>query len=85
MKLSAGFTKWRPLLGAGLFMTSSFVLLSLSLKEIPISVAYGIWTGIGAAGSVLLGMFIFREPKTFIKLLLVFGAVASIIGLKFVS
>ncbi len=44
-------------------MCLSFFFLSVSLIEIPISIGYGIWTGIGASGSVLLGMFLFKEPK----------------------
>lgn len=67
-------------------MGLSFFFLSLSLKEIPISIGYGLWTGIGgAAGSVLLGMFIFNEPKSIKKLLLVGGIIISIVGLKLVS
>lgn len=85
LKLSDAFTKKKPLIFAGLCMMSSFLLLSLSLREIPISIAYGIWTGIGAAGSVFVGMFFFREPKKLLKLLLVFGVIFSIVGLKFLS
>ncbi|WP_128893829.1 DMT family transporter [Longirhabdus pacifica] len=85
LKLSEGFSKLKPTLLYILFMGSSFYLLSVSLKVIPISVAYGIWTGIGAVGSVLLGMFLFKEPKSIKKLALVAGIIISIVGLKFVS
>jgi quaternary ammonium compound-resistance protein SugE len=85
LKLSEGFTKRKPLVIAGIAMTGSFLFLTMSLQTIPISIAYGIWTGIGATGSVLIGMFVFRESKNPLKLLLVFGAVAAIVGLKLVS
>ncbi len=85
MKLSDAFTKRKPLVFAAMCMCISFLLLSLSLREIPISIAYGIWTGIGAAGSVLVGMFFFHEPKKLLKILLVSGVILSIVGLKFLS
>jgi len=56
-----------------------------SLREISISIGYGIWTGIGAAGSVLLGIYVFKEPKDIRKLALVGGIIISIVGLKFTS
>lgn len=64
MKLSDGFTKLKPTLTFMAFLSLSFVFLTLSLKDIPISIGYGIWTGIGAAGSVLLGMYFFKELAT---------------------
>ncbi|MBN8236373.1 multidrug efflux SMR transporter [Halobacillus kuroshimensis] len=85
LKMAEGFTKMKPSLAFVIFMGSSFVLLSLSLKEIPISIGYGIWTGIGAAGSVLLGMFIFKERKDLKKLIFVGGIIGCIVGLKLLS
>ncbi|MGV2621861.1 UNVERIFIED_CONTAM: SMR family transporter [Halobacillus marinus] len=85
LKLSEGFSKRKPTLIFIVFMASSFLLLSLSLKSIPISVGYGIWTGVGAAGSVLLGMFLFHEQKNPKKIALVIGVISCIVGLKFVS
>ncbi|MEI5908034.1 multidrug efflux SMR transporter [Bacillus spongiae] len=85
LKLSDGFKKFKQTIAFILFLGLSFFFLSLSLKEIPISIGYGIWTGIGAAGSVLLGMFLFKEPKDMKKLLLVGGIIFSIVGLKLVS
>ncbi len=85
LKLSEGFTKWKYTAIMAVFMASSFILLSFSLKEIPISVGYGIWTGVGASGSVLLGMYLFKEPKNMKKLAFVGGIILSIVGLKFVS
>lgn len=85
LKLSEGFTKLKPTIFLIMYMGLSFFFLSVSLKEIPISIGYGLWTGIGAAGSVLLGMFIFNEPKSIKKLALVGGIIVSIVGLKLVS
>ncbi|NQX44401.1 multidrug efflux SMR transporter [Paenibacillus tritici] len=85
LKHSEGFTKLKPTLIFALFLGLSFIFLSLSLREIPISIGYGIWTGIGASGSVLLGMFVFKEPKNMKKLAMVGGIIISIVGLKLVS
>ncbi|OWA37525.1 QacE family quaternary ammonium compound efflux SMR transporter [Saccharibacillus sp. O16] len=85
LKLSEGFTKLKYTLILAAFMGSSFIFLSLSLREIPISIGYGIWTGIGAAGSVLLGMYIFNEPRNMKQLAFVGGIILSVVGLKLVS
>lgn len=85
LKLSEGFSKLKPTLIYIVFIGLSFFLLSLSLKEIPISIGYGVWTGIGAAGSVLLGMYVFKEHKDPKKLALVGGVILCIVGLKLVS
>lgn len=85
LKLSEGLKKIKPTLAFIFFMLASLFLLSLSLRDIPVSIGYGIWTGIGAAGSVLLGMFIFKEPRDMKKLALVGGIIISIVGLKLVS
>ncbi|MCP1426820.1 multidrug efflux SMR transporter [Paenibacillus sp. FSL K6-1122] len=85
LKLSDGFTKLKHTLMFAMFLGLSFIFLSLSLREIPISIGYGIWTGIGASGSVLLGMYVFKEPKNAKKLAIVSGIIVSIVGLKLVS
>ncbi|WP_439644203.1 DMT family transporter [Halalkalibacter hemicellulosilyticus] len=66
-------------------MSMSFFFLSVALIEIPISIGYGIWTGVGASGSVLLGMFLFKEPKSAKKLVLVAGIIFSIVSLKLIT
>lgn len=85
LKLTEGFTKLKPTIFFLLSMGLSFFFLSVSLIEIPVSIGYGIWTGIGASGSVLLGMFLFKEPKNWKKLALVFGIIFSIVSLKLIS
>lgn len=85
MKLSDGFRRWAGTLGAIVSGCMSFYFLSLAIRDIPISTAYGIWTGIGSIGSVLLGMLFFKESKDWRKLLFVGMIIAGVIGLKVVS
>ncbi len=61
------------------------VLLVKATKELPIGTAYAVWTGIGAFGSVLVGIFIFKEPATFWRVFFLTTLILSLVGLKFVS
>ncbi|MDX9694857.1 MAG: multidrug efflux SMR transporter [Bacteroidales bacterium] len=72
---------------AGFFvaLTISMVLLIKATQTLPIGTAYAVWTGIGAVGTVLLGIFVFKEPATFLRLFFLFTLIVSIIGLKVVS
>ena len=73
--------------GAG-FLVCLLVSMALLIKAsqtLPIGTAYAVWTGIGAVGAVLMGIFVFNEPAGFWRLLFVFTLIASIIGLKIVS
>lgn len=63
----------------------SFSFLDLAARTIPLGTAYAIWTGIGALGTVLIGMIWFGEPSTAIRLFLIAGIVACVIGLKMTS
>ncbi|WP_418514150.1 DMT family transporter [Corallibacter sp.] len=63
----------------------SMGLLVKATQTLPIGTAYAIWTGIGAVGTVLVGIFIFKEPATFLRMLFLTTLIASIIGLKAVS
>ncbi|MFD2146333.1 DMT family transporter [Mucilaginibacter antarcticus] len=72
--------------------TGFFVTLCLSMgflmkatQTLPIGTAYAVWTGIGAVGSVLMGILVFKEPATFMRLLFLTTLIGSIIGLKAVS
>ncbi|WP_110114874.1 multidrug efflux SMR transporter [Bacillus sp. CGMCC 1.16541] len=82
LKLSDGFKRLWPSLGFMLFGGLSFYLLSLSLIELPIGTAYAIWTGVGAAGSVILGMIFFKEPKDLKRIVLILCIIAGVVGLK---
>lgn len=63
----------------------SMALLVKATQELPIGTAYAVWTGIGAVGTVLIGIFIFKEPATFARVFFISTLVISIIGLKLVS
>jgi len=63
----------------------SMYLLVRVTKELPIGTAYAVWTGVGAAGTVLVGIIIFKEPADFWRLFFIATLIVSIIGLKIVS
>ena len=77
LKYTQGLTRLIPTLIWLLTLGLSFYFMSLSLTEIPVGTAYGIWTGIGAAGAVVMGMLFFKERKSVVKVLLV-GASSSV-------
>lgn len=85
LKLSDQFSKTIPTLGFLFFAVASFYSLSLSLKSIPIGTSYAIWTGIGAFGTALIGIIVFNEPATFLRILFLILLIGSILGLKLVS
>jgi quaternary ammonium compound-resistance protein SugE len=63
----------------------SMTLLIKATQTLPIGTAYAVWTGIGAVGTVLVGIFVFKEPTTFLRLLFLTRLIMSIVGLKSVS
>lgn len=73
--------------GAGFLvcLILSMVLLAKAVQTLPIGTAYPVWTGIGAVGTVLLGIIFFHEPASFARLFFITTLIASIIGLKVVS
>ena len=82
-----GTTALKHYLWAASFLVSltlSMVLLAKAVQTIPIGTAYPIWTGIGAVGTVLIGIFFFNEPATFARLFFITTLIISIIGLKMV-
>lgn len=85
MKLSHGFTHigWSAFTAAT--MALSVFLLSLSMKGLPLGTAYAVWTGIGAVGTAVVGMILFKEQADLWRLLSLFLIVAGIIGLKVTS
>lgn len=72
---------------AGFFaaLTISMVLLVKATETLPIGTAYAVWTGIGAVGTVLMGIFVFKDPATFWRIFFIITLIGSIIGLKAVS
>jgi quaternary ammonium compound-resistance protein SugE len=63
----------------------SFHFLNKAIQTVPIGTAYAVWTGIGAVGTVVVGMIYFREPSDFWRLFFIFLLIGSILGLKLVS
>lgn len=63
----------------------SMGLLVKATQALPIGTAYAVWTGIGAVGTVLVGIFVFKEPATFLRILFLTTLIGSIVGLKAVS
>lgn len=66
-------------------LTISMILLVKATQSLPIGTAYAVWTGVGAVGTVLVGILVFKEPTTFLRLLFLTTLIMSIIGLKVVS
>lgn len=72
---------------AGFFasLTISMILLVKSSQSLPLGTAYAVWTGIGAVGTALIGIIIFKEPATFWRVFFITTLISSIVGLKAVS
>ena len=85
LNLTENFTKFWPTLIFSACILLSFVLLNRALKDIPIGTAYAVWTGIGAVGTALVGILIYKEPATALRLFFLATLIGSIIGLKFAT
>ena len=85
LKYTEGFTRLWPTVATGVALTMSLALLGVSLRTLPLGTAYAVWTGIGSVGTALLGVVLFREPATVMRLLCIALIVAGIIGLKLAS
>ncbi len=72
-------------LGFIIFLTISMILLVKAVQTLPVGTAYAVWTGIGAVGTVIVGIIFFREPAEFWRLFFLTTLILSIVGLKFVS
>ena len=85
LKLSNNFTKTWPSIGFLVFASGSFSLLAWSLKVLPIGTAYAVWTGIGAAGTAILGMVLFKDPVSLGRITAIAFIIAGVILLNFSS
>jgi len=85
LKYTEGFSRLWPSLATVAAMAVSFVFLSLALKTLPVGTGYAVWTGIGAVGTVILGIVLFGEPASLPRLACIALIVAGILGLKLVS
>lgn len=82
LKYADGFTRPVPSVFTIVAMVASMWLLAQAARQLPIGTAYAVWTGIGAVGTALLGMVLFGEPRTALRLACIVGIVAGIVGLK---
>jgi quaternary ammonium compound-resistance protein SugE len=82
LKSTAGFTRLWPSVGVVAAMAASMWLLAVAARTLPIGTAYAVWTGIGAAGTALVGMLILKEPATVARLVCILLIVAGVVGLK---
>lgn len=82
LKYSQGFSILLPSIVTIIGMIASFYLLSLAIKTLPIGTAYAIWTGIGVVGTVILGIFIFRDQMSILRFVFILMILMGTIGLK---
>ena len=85
MKLSEGFTRPGYTAVTIIGLIASFLFLAQATKTLPLGTAYAIWTGIGAVGSVIVGIVLFKEPATALRIFFAAMLVAGILGLKLTS
>jgi quaternary ammonium compound-resistance protein SugE len=82
LKYSDGLTRFWPTALTLLAIALSFGLMALALRSLPFGTAYAVWTGIGAAGSIIIGMLVFSEPTDPVRILCLTLIVAGMVGLK---
>lgn len=85
MKSSEGFTRWLPALLTVATGLASVVLLSLALRTLPVGTGYAVWTGIGAAGTAILGIALMGDPASPARILCIALILAGVIGLRLVA
>lgn len=82
LKYSHGFTRLTPSILTVIAMVISLVLLAQAMKTLPMGTAYAIWTGIGAIGATILGIYLFKEPASAVRLISLSLIIVGIVGLK---
>jgi quaternary ammonium compound-resistance protein SugE len=82
LKYTHAFTRLWPSVLTIVLMVASFALLARAVRDLPVGTAYAVWTGIGAVGTAILGMILFKEPATPLRLMFIVLIVAGIAGLK---
>jgi len=85
LKYSDGFTRLVPSILTAAAMTASVVMLGLALRSLPVGTAYAVWTGIGTVGTAVLGIYLFDEPLTALRVGCIALIAGGIIGLKLVT
>ena len=82
LKYTEGFTRPIPTALTGVSLVASMVLLGWAIKTLPLGTAYAVWTGIGAVGTAIVGILVFKEPATAARLVCLALIVSGILGLK---
>ncbi|WP_426230074.1 quaternary ammonium compound efflux SMR transporter SugE [Pararhizobium sp. DWP3-4] len=82
LKYTEGFTKLLPTVLTGASMVASVVLLGIAVRTLPLGTAYAVWTGIGTVGTVILGIVLFAEPATAVRIGCIALIIVGIAGLK---
>ena len=82
LKYSDGLTRFWPTAATAIAIALSFALMAIALKSLPFGTAYAVWTGIGAVGSIVVGMLVFSEPADPVRLLCLTLIVAGMVVLK---
>ncbi|HEU4699377.1 MAG TPA: quaternary ammonium compound efflux SMR transporter SugE [Gemmatimonadales bacterium] len=85
LKYTEGFTRLWPSVGTVVALIGSMALLGAAVRTLPLGTAYAVWTGIGTVGTAVLGIVLFREPATAMRLVCIALIVAGIVGLKVAS
>lgn len=85
LKLSENFTKLTPTVAFIISIITSFWFLTKAMETIPLGTAYAVWTGVGASGTVIMGLIFFKDPSSFWRLFFLATLIISIVGLKFAS
>lgn len=82
LKYTQGFTRLWPSVATGILLAVSMILLALAVRTLPLGTAYAVWTGIGIVGTAIVGIVLFAEPATAIRLLCIALIVGGILGLR---
>ncbi|HEY5851767.1 MAG TPA: quaternary ammonium compound efflux SMR transporter SugE [Lysobacter sp.] len=85
LKYTEGFSKLWPTVGTIAAMAISLGLLGIAMKSLPVGTAYAIWVGVGAVGTVILGIVLFNEPVNALRMVSVGLIIAGLVGLKLAS
>jgi quaternary ammonium compound-resistance protein SugE len=85
LKYTQGFARLWPTIGTVISLIASMTLLGLAVRTLPLGTAYAVWTGIGTVGTALLGVVLFQEPATALRLICITLIVVGILGLKLVT
>lgn len=85
LKYTEGFTRLGPTVATAVMLVASMALLGVALRTLPLGTAYAVWTGIGSVGTAVLGIVLFGEPATAMRLVCIGLIVAGILGLRLAS